>query len=225
MNNDNNSHDKDIEKYGATESSRKKFLGGITLTKLNIALWGIIVIAAIVMILKFCKATKSDGISIGTDEKIDVTPTIITSMKQIGEWEFLSIEDEELVDTTRKGFLRDDKLVRIYYGRLSLGVNMHKADPKWITKLGDSIIVALPEIELLDNDFIDETRTKAFIETGSWTDADREAMYRTAHNKMLHRCLTKENIATAKDNAEEQLGKMLKAMGVERYGIRWMKAK
>ena len=88
----------------------------INITKLNITLWGIIVIVVIVLAFRLCKATEGNNIKIGADDKIDVTPTIITSMKEIGEWEFLSIDDEELVDTTRKGFLRDDKLVRIYYG-------------------------------------------------------------------------------------------------------------
>ena len=41
--------------------------------------------------------------------------------------------------------------------------------------------VALPKIELLDKDFIDEARTKAFIETGSWTDADRDSLYHRAY--------------------------------------------
>ncbi|HCD76867.1 MAG TPA: DUF4230 domain-containing protein [Prevotella sp.] len=193
----------------------------INITKLNITLWGIIVIVVIVLAFRLCKATEGNNIKIGADDKIDVTPTIITSMKEIGEWEFLSIDDEELVDTTRKGFLRDDKLVRIYYGKLSLGLNMHKTGPKWVEKRGDSTIVTLPPIELLDNNFIDEARTKAFIETGDWTDADRENMYHTAYNKMLRRCMTKENIQTAQTNAEQQFGKMLKALGVEKYTIRW----
>ena len=173
----------------------------INITKLNITLWGIIVIVVIVLAFRLCKATEGNNIKIGADDKIDVTPTIITSM--------------------RKGFLRDDKLVRIYYGKLSLGLNMHKTGPKWVEKRGDSTIVTLPPIELLDNNFIDEARTKAFIETGDWTDADRENMYHTAYNKMLRRCMTKENIQTAQTNAEQQFGKMLKALGVEKYTIRW----
>ena len=155
------------------------------------------------------------------DDRIDVTPTIITSMKQIGEWEFLSVNDEELVDTIKRGFLRDDKLVRIYYGKLSLGINMHDVSPRWIRQQGDSVLVALPKIELLDKDFIDEARTKAFIETGSWTDADRDSLYHRAYAKMLTRCLTEENIKTARENASLQFGKMLKALGIEKFAISW----
>lgn len=193
----------------------------ITLTKLNLLIWGVAVVAAIILTLAFCRTAKKATVSIGVDNRIDVTPTIITSMKEIGEWEFLSVNDEELVDTIRRGFLRDEKLVRIYYGKLSLGINMHDVSPRWVKQEGDSIILTLPEIELLDKDFIDETRTKAFIETGNWTDADRDSLYQRAYAKMKRRCLTKSNIEAARENAAEQFGKMLKTLNVEKYRIAW----
>ena len=193
----------------------------ITLTKLNIMLWAVAVIAVVVLVFGFCHTAKTSSARLEGDDRIDVTPTIITSMKQIGEWEFLSVNDEELVDTIKRGFLRDDKLVRIYYGKLSLGINMHDVSPRWIRQQGDSVLVALPKIELLDKDFIDEARTKAFIETGSWTDADRDSLYHRAYAKMLTRCLTEENIKTARENASLQFGKMLKALGIEKFAISW----
>lgn len=197
----------------------KNILKGFSLTKLNILLWGIIAIAVIVGFTKFCNSEKHTDVALVVDDKIDITPTLITAMKEIGEWEFLSVTDEEIVDTVRKGFLRNDKLVRIYYGKMSLGINMHKAEPHWVEQKGDSIIVKLPPIEMLDNNFIDEARTKAFIETGSWNDSDREALYQKAYLKMKRRCLTNQNLSTAKENASEQFGKMLKAMGIEKYRI------
>lgn len=193
----------------------------ITLTKLNIMLWAVAVIAVVVLVFGFCHTAKTSSARLVVDDRIDVTPTIITSMKQIGEWEFLSVNDEELVDTIKRGFLRDDKLVRIYYGKLSLGINMHDVSPRWIRQQGDSVLVALPKIELLDKDFIDEARTRAFIETGSWTDADRDSLYHRAYAKMLTRCLTEENIKTARENASLQFGKMLKALGIEKFAISW----
>lgn len=193
----------------------------ITLTKLNILIWGVALVVAIVLLLMFCHTAKTATATIEVDNKIDVTPTIITSMKEIGEWEFLSINDEELVDTVRRGFLRDEKLVRIYYGKLSLGINMHSVSPRWVKEDGDSVILTLPDIGLLDKDFIDETRTKAFIETGNWTDADRDSLYQRAYAKMKRRCLTKSNIDAARQNATEQFGKMLKTLNVEKFRIVW----
>lgn len=193
----------------------------ITLIKLNILIWGVAVAAAIALLLTFCHAAKTATATIEVDNKIDVTPTIITSMKEIGEWEFLSVNDEELMDTIRRGFLRDEKLVRIYYGKLSLGINMHDVSPRWVKEDGDSVILTLPDIELLDKDFIDETRTKAFIETGNWTNADRDSLYQRAYAKMKRRCLTRSNIEAARQNATEQFGKMLKTLNVEKFRIAW----
>ena len=48
------------------------------------------------------------------DDQIGLTPTQIESIRQIGQWEFLSIADEELIDTVRRGFFSDDQLIRIW---------------------------------------------------------------------------------------------------------------
>ncbi len=176
----------------------------------------IVVAIAVIYVVRSCK---DDSISIFSDDKINVTPTQVLAMKEIGEWEFLSIEDEELVDTVRKGFFSDDHLMRIYYGTLRLGFDMKNVKDDWITVDKDTINVVLPQIGLLDERFIDEARTKSFFETGSWNDKARENMYHTAYKKMKARCLTQENIATAEENARLQFYRMLKAMGYENVKI------
>lgn len=157
--------------------------------------------------------TRNDHLDFGTDNEIDITPTQIQSIKAIGEWEFLSVSAEELVDTTRKRILMDDELARIYYGTLRLGVNMNQTRPKWIETNGDSVTVTLPPIGLLDKDFIDEARTKSFYESGTWSSADREALYKKAYRMMTRHCLTKENLQAAETNGKEQFRNMMLAMG------------
>ena len=125
----------------------------------------ILVIVIIILVYIVC-CSHSNNIDISTDKAIDITPEQIASIKDIGEWEFLSVNDEEMVDTIRKGFFSDDELVRIYYGTIRLGVNMHNVQPHWIKKADSVIYVSLPEITLLDNDFIDEARTTSFFESG-----------------------------------------------------------
>ena len=166
---------------------------------------------------------KSNHIAFWTDDSIELTPTQIQSIKDIGEWEFLAISTEEMVDTIRKGIFTDDELVRIYYGTLRLGVNMHQVEPGWIQTSGDSINVNLPKIGLLDKDFIDEARTKPFYECGSWKAADKEALYKRAYNNMLRHCLTKENLAAAESNAEQQFRNMMKSMGFNHITITFKK--
>lgn len=167
--------------------------------------------------------TRNDHLDFGTDNEIDITPTQIQSIKAIGEWEFLSVSAEELVDTTRKRILMDDELARIYYGTLRLGVNMNQTRPKWIETNGDSVTVTLPPIGLLDKDFIDEARTKSFYESGTWSSVDREALYKKAYRMMTRHCLTKENLQAAETNGKEQFRNMMLAMGYKHVIINFEK--
>ena len=164
---------------------------------------------------------KDNTIELGVDDRIGDTPTQIESMKAIGEWEFLSVSNEELVDTVRKGLLSDDHLVRIYYGTLRLGINMHQARPHWLTVSGDTATAVLPKVGLLDKNFIDEARTKSFYESGSWQESDREALYKKAYRMMLQRCMTPSNVKAAEENAEAQFRKMLLALGYKNVIIKF----
>lgn len=153
------------------------------------------------------------------DERIDITPSQIRSIEQIGEWSFLEINDEELIDTIRHGFFSDDELVRIYYGTLRLGINLKEAHEGWLAMQNDTLCAILPPVRLLDNNFIDETRTRSFIETGKWTHHDRKAMYNRAVQRMRRRCLTKKNYQLARDNARVQFEQMLRSMGYDKVRV------
>lgn len=153
------------------------------------------------------------------DEKIDITPSQIRSIEQIGEWSFLEINDEELIGTVRHGFFSDDELVRIYYGTLRLGINLKEAHEGWLAMQNDTLCAILPPVRLLDNNFIDETRTRSFIETGKWTHHDRKAMYNRAVQRMRRRCLTKKNYQLARDNARVQFEQMLRSMGYDKVRV------
>lgn len=160
-------------------------------------------------------------VTVDVDDEINLTPEQITSIKQIGEWEFLAVANEELVDTIRKGLFSNDHLVRIYYGTVRLGINMRQVQPGWIRTQGDSIAVVLPKVGLLDRDFIDEGRTKSFFESGKWSHKDREALFNKAYRQMLDHCLTPENLQNARLNGEAQFRKMMRSMGYEHVSISW----
>ncbi|NPD92954.1 DUF4230 domain-containing protein [Xylanibacter muris] len=187
---------------------------------IGFALAAIAVVTAVIMIGNEVRKT---DISIVTDKKIGMTPEVIQSIKAIGEWEFLTVTDEEMVDTARKGIFGHDYLAKIYYGTLRLGINMHKVEPGWITSQNDTVRIILPAIELLDNDFIDEASTRVFHETGRWTHTDRETMYNKAYAKMKANGLTKANIKNAENNAENQFRNMMKAMGFKHVEISFSK--
>lgn len=164
-------------------------------------------------------ATKGDHLDFGADREIDITPTQIQSIKAIGEWEFLSVSAEELVDTVRKGLITNDELARIYYGTLRIGIDMHEVKPGWVETKGDSVAMTLPAIGLLDEDFIDEARTRPFYESGKWKATDREALYWKAHRMMKRHCLTKENLQAAEANGREQFESMLRSTGYSNVKI------
>ena len=199
----------------------KEFMKTLNLLRMGLVLF----VAALLIVAIFWlrSLSKDNHIDFGTDDQIDVTPTQIQSIKAIGEWEFLAVSTEEMVDTIRKGFLSNDELVRIYYGTARLGVNMHQVEPGWIKTSGDTVVMTLPKIGLLDKDFIDEARTKSFYESGKWKPDDREALYRKAYARMVKHCMTKENIRTAELNAQRQMENMMRSMGYKHIAITFKK--
>ena len=179
----------------------------------------IVVITAAFIAISRC--TRNDYVSVVTDEKIDRTPEVVESLKSIGQWEFLSVSDEEMVDTVRKSFWGDDHLVRIYYGTLRLGIDMSKVGDEWVKAHGDTVQVTLPRITLLDENFIDEAKTRSFHENGKWTDNDRKLMLKKAHRMMKSRCLTQSNIKSAEENALRQFHMMMKNFGFNEISIKF----
>ena len=188
---------------------------------INILKWVVRALLLVVVILVLwwlLFAEKDNHIALEVDDGIDVTPQQIESIRAIGQWEFLSITTEELVDTVRKGLISDDHLARIYYGTLRLGIDMSRVQ---LEARGDTVVATLPRVALLDSNFIDEARTKAFFESGSWKPAAREALYRKARRQMLKHSLTRENLATARQNADAQLRQLLRSMGYNNITITW----
>lgn len=188
----------------------------------------ILITLLLLAVLGFAAIWLYDGVqqtevSIGADQRIDLTPEQIKSIKDIGQWEFLSVSDEQLVDTTRRGIFSDDHLVRIYYGTMRLGIDMQQVQSGWIRQQDDSLLVMLPAIRLLDRDFIDEARTRSFHESGRWTAQDREALFNRAYQRMLRRGMTPQNIENARQNGEALFRQMMRAMGFEHVNIQWEK--
>jgi hypothetical protein len=190
---------------------------------LELVVKALTLVAIIIFLWWLLIAEKDNHIGLKVEDDINPTPEQIQSIRDIGQWEFLSISNEELVDTVRKGVFSDDQLVRIYYGTLRLGVDLSKTKKNWITAHGDTIVVRLPKVGLLDKEFIDETRTKAFYESGRWTARDREALYRKARRQMMSHALTKENLKTAEANAEHEVRRMMSAMGYNNITVKFDK--
>lgn len=181
--------------------------------KFHVIIGAFVIIAIVAIVFWVKSAFKGNYLELGTNDNIEPTPTQIQSIRDIGEWEFLSVSAEEMVDTVRKGIFTDDELVRIYYGTLRLGINMQNLSEDALRVQGDTLQVTLPKVGLLDKDFIDEAKTKPFYESGKWSTQAHDALYRKAQSQMLQHCLTKENVNAAQSNAESQLSNLFKSLG------------
>lgn len=154
------------------------------------------------------------GFSVRRPLKAQPTPMRIESIRSIGQWEFLSIDDEEIVDTIRRHWLTpDDQLVRIYRGTLRLGIDFRQCQDDWALAYSDTVKVRLPEVRLLDNLFVDEARARSFYESGKWDGSVRKDMRKRAEDAMRRRCLTPANLEIARQSAIEQVRHFFLSLG------------
>lgn len=190
--------------------------------------WWLLAIAAalvaVAVIWRSCSDNPPVKLEMERSTTIDLTPEEIRSVREIGQWEFLSITTEEMVEWHRHRTFGNDHLVRIYTGTLRIGVDMEKAPDDWFTSLPDSTAqLRLPAIGLLDNNFIDEARTRSFYQKGTVPPDTLEALYQRAQRAMLRRCLTKQNLQNAEQGAHEQFTRIFKSFGFKKVEIEFLK--
>lgn len=136
--------------------------------------YGIILLTILALILAgtLYWLNKDNTVSVTTEEQTTLSPTQVESIEAIGEWEFLAISNEELVDTVRRGFFGDDQLVRIYYGTLRLGINMKDVKEGWIQQMPRRIPSSAPS--LLSDCWITTSSTKPEPAASSKKESGRE---------------------------------------------------
>lgn len=184
-------------------------------------LWLVAVImAATAYVLRSLRENPPVRLEVKRDTRIDVSAEEVRSIRDIGQWEFLSVSTEELVEWSRQRTFCTDRLVRIYSGTLRLGIDLKAASADWFTSLPDSVArLKLPAVSLLDANFIDEARTRSFYEKGTCPPEARTQLYEQARRQMLRRCLTPQNRRKAEENAREQFTKVFTALGFKRVDI------
>lgn len=177
-------------------------------------------VALVYIVVKFVNGIGSAEVSIGSDNTINITPERITSIKSIGQWEFMQVDDEVVIDTIRhRHIVADDRLTCIYYGSVRLGIDLDKAAADWITNRNDTIDLLLPAPSVLDDRFIDEARTDVFYQTGRWGGYARELMYRRAVAEMKAFALSPENIRTVKSAAESRFTDLFMGLGAKEVTV------
>lgn len=177
---------------------------------------GLIIVGAI-LLFGYVKCSDEPLLSITktNEAKILISPEEIRQIEDIGQWVFLNVEAEEMVDTVRKYILKSDEaLSRIYTGTLHFGVNLDKLKGReWFTIHGDTACLDLPAVELMDEEFINEAKTRTFYEVGEWDAETLKVLYEKAKAQMKERCITDKNLKTAQDNAEHEITTFIKSFG------------
>ena len=179
-------------------------------------LWLILLAIVIVALcLRQCRDEwrSGEGLHVSSNKQIDVSSEEIRKIKDIGQWEFLAIRTEELAELDEKALLGDKQLAQIYTGTVRLGIDMKKAPDDWFTAKGDTAVLYLPTVGLLDKNFIDEAQTKAFYEKGTWRAEDKNKLYALAYRKMMARCLTVDNLRATRQQATVQFSQIFFAFG------------
>lgn len=138
----------------------------------------------------------------------------VQAIRDIGKWEFLGLAMEEMVDTIRPRFLlTDHRLVRLYQGTISLGVDMSRLREHWITLHGDTAWVVLPKVESLNSDFIDPAQAKTFVQTGTWDERAFNALYLKAKGQMLRHMREGDAKRVAQENGRMQMTALMHTLG------------
>lgn len=146
---------------------------------------------------------------------IEETPEEIIAIKNIGQWELLSVNCEEMAERHESRMLGDRHLVRIYYGTIRIGLDTEEFGDDWFVSHGKTVRLNLPNVKILDEHFIDEARTKTFYEEGTFNVETKQELYEEAQKAMKARALTVQNLKTAQLGAEKQMKVLFKALGYD----------
>ncbi|TGX84128.1 DUF4230 domain-containing protein [Palleniella muris] len=185
---------------------------------LYMALTAVVLLAVLWFGMKWM--LKDTGISTSQEERVEQTKAVMDSIRSIGQWELTYVDTNVQVDTVVKRWLGfvNDKLQRRYYGRLSVGMDMQKLPEDWCVRTKDTVRLTLPDICLLDSNFIDESRTVLVLSENDDIEADKsikKAMLERAKSKMIQTAVTPRVVSDARRLATDRMSERFRAIGYE----------
>ena len=195
--------------------------------KQYIAIAVIIIAIAALCLLGFRACVKESGVAEAPDEQVTETRAVIDSIRSIGQWELTSIDMNVEVDTMQKRWLGlvKDNLRRRYYGTLSIGIDMAAAAPDCYRPANaDTVYVTLPDVALLDTNFIDESQTE--ILSSQNDDFERNSqvkkeMLARARHKMMSAATSDTTLVRCRQRATDALTRRLQGIGYKAVIVRF----
>lgn len=186
----------------------------------TLALCVVIVVAFVAWKIKRLTDDGTPLVTIKHTTTIAQTPEEVQALRNIRQWEFLSVETEELIEHHEAHTLGDKHLVNVYHGTLRIGIDMQKAPDDWFkADSTKNVTLRLPDVALLDENFIDEARTTTFHEDGAFNAQVKQSLYNQAAEAMKKRTLTDANLTTARETAKEQFNRIFMALGYRKVSI------
>lgn len=140
------------------------------------------------------------------------TASQIEEIRSIKILEVARYECEELYEYKREGKIIDDELIKIYYGKLMLGIDFGKIKDDCLKKDGTTAHITLPDIELLNRGkVLDFSRT--FDQSG-WVDNKlRQEAAKAAEEYIITKYITPETKEKARQAAVVYVDNLLKGLG------------
>lgn len=195
-----------------------------TYGKIKLAAVVAVCLIVVVAVLYMCHAAKSVTAGHQTEVVVTPTPVNLDSIRAIGQWSFLTVEMDEVVDTVDRGLFSSDRISVAYHGTLHYGINVAEARPGWVTIVGDTAVtVVLPPVKLLDDRFLDERNVKVYEGRDDMDFINkptvRAALVRKAKAAMIRR--GRENIPEARSKAETEVRRIFSQHGYKKIVIRF----
>ncbi|MCF0198622.1 MAG: DUF4230 domain-containing protein [Bacteroidaceae bacterium] len=174
--------------------------------------------APLVALAVFCTLLVSGcggkGRQLPAEEPPHLTTAQKDALRNIGQWELLTIDLEELIDSTRSHTLwPDEHIIRIYRGTARLGTDLTFARPDWIQEEAFTVTLTVPAIRLLNPEIIDKSRTTVFLQDGELNAEIREPMFHKAHRLMQRRLRNLDAYRRAEEIGRTKLTTALQAAG------------
>lgn len=155
-------------------------------------------------------------------DKMEPTATQLTSIQNLHQWVFLTIEGEEVV-VLERGFLSEN-VCKVFRGSYDLGINLNDSSTEWFTITESdgkkTAHLTLPPITLLDGGIRD---TEVYNVYGSANSKEKWKMKQDAATQLKYRALSPNNIRQAEKNAERHFKSLFRALGCDEVTIEWEK--
>lgn len=190
---------------------------------------GILLAVAILLVISALKTVvESSGVDTKVEKRIVMTPAVLDSIHSIKQWELASVPVKTVVDTVEMRWMGLVKrtVSKKYEGCLSVGINLQSMPALRYRVSGDTISLVIPDVCVLDSNFIDETKTEILRSDNDDFEARpdvRKAMAERAKQRMLAEGLSPVTISECRHRAEKEVSERLKQIGYTEVEIRFEK--